>query len=122
MKMDVTNGLDSTYGISGDELTNDVNINILRAHARKEKIMCSIAIEIPNEVLYDTKQSRESAADTARKVLAMYYYVKEDVSIGYCAEIAGMSESEFIELLGKNEIDIFRFNNEAELDRDIANA
>ena len=110
--MDVTNGLDSTYGISDDELTNDVNINILRAHARKEKI----------EVLYDTKQSRESAADTARKVLAMYYYVKEDVSIGYCAEIAGMSESEFIELLGKNEIDIFRFNNEAELDRDIANA
>ena len=44
------------------------------------------------------------------------------MSIGYCAEIAGMSESEFIELLGKNEIDIFRFNNEAELDRDIANA
>ena len=35
--MDVTNGLDSTYGISDDELTNDVNINILRVHARQQE-------------------------------------------------------------------------------------
>lgn len=30
------------------------------------------------------------------------YYTKNGVSIGYCAQIAGMSEEEFVRYLGRN--------------------
>ena len=44
------------------------------------------------------------------------------VSIGYCAQIADMTEEDFITFLGQNHIDLFRFESDEELMRDIANA
>lgn len=84
--------------------------------------MCDIAVKIPEEVLYDTKMSRKETTDFVRKYTALAYYLRNKVSIGYCAEIAGMSESQFVDFLGDNNVSIFRFNDESELDRDIENA
>lgn len=84
--------------------------------------MCQIMIQIPNEVLYDTNMKNEEAAEFARQMVALGYYTQNHVSIGYCAQIAGMTEEEFIGFLGRNHIDIFRFENEEELLRDVANA
>jgi predicted HTH domain antitoxin len=58
----------------------------------------------------------------AKKMVALGYYTHNKVSIGYCAEIAGMTEEEFVPFLGQNHVDIFRFDNDEELMRDIANA
>ena len=55
-------------------------------------------------------------------MVALGYYIHNNVSIGYCAEIADMTEEEFIVFLGKNHVDIFQFDDEEELLRDIANA
>ncbi len=84
--------------------------------------MCQVLIDIPNEVLYDTHMNKTEAAAFARKMVALGYYSHNNVSIGYCAEIAGMTEAEFILFLGENGISIFRFENEKELLEDIANA
>lgn len=83
--------------------------------------MYQLSINIPNEVLYDTKQSGAEAQEIARKIMALYYYNNEKVSIGYCAEIAGMTESEFMDFLADNKISLFRFDDEADLDEDIRN-
>ena len=48
--------------------------------------MCQIAVEIPNEVLYDTKMSQSDAESFAKKVVALNYYVKNGVSLGYCSD------------------------------------
>ncbi|MBO6127364.1 MAG: UPF0175 family protein [Pseudobutyrivibrio sp.] len=84
--------------------------------------MCSVMIDVPNEVLYDTNMNSEEAARFARQMVAIGYYTKNNVSIGYCAQIAGLTEEEFILLLGENQIDIFRYDNDEELMRDVANA
>lgn len=84
--------------------------------------MCQVMINVPNEVLFDTHMNANEAASFARKMVALGYYTHNNVSIGYCAEIAEMSEEEFITFLGQNKIDIFRYENEKELMRDIANA
>ena len=84
--------------------------------------MCNIAIDIPNEVLYDTKMDKKETVDYIKKQVALVYYVKNGVSLGYCAEIAGMSKSDFIKFLGENGISIFHFDNEEELLEDINNA
>ena len=84
--------------------------------------MCQVMINVPNEVLYDTHMNTAEATAFARKMVALGYYTKNNVSIGYCAEIAGLTEEEFIVFLGENGIDLFRFDSEEELMRDIANA
>ena len=76
--------------------------------------MCRIAIDIPNEVLFDTKMNREEANQFARRAVALGYYTRSGVSIGYCAQIAGMTEEDFIRYLGRNRISIFRFDGKEE--------
>lgn len=84
--------------------------------------MCQIAINIPNEVLFDTKMNEEEANQFARRAVALGYYTQSGVSIGYCAQIAGMTEEEFIKYLGKNQVSIFRFDNREEFLEEISNA
>ena len=84
--------------------------------------MCQIAIDIPNEVLFDTKMNREEASRFARCAVALGYYTQSGVSIGYCAQIAGMTEEEFIRYLGKNRVSIFHFDNEEEFVEELNNA
>lgn len=84
--------------------------------------MCQIAIDIPNEVLYDTKMNKEEANQFARCAVALGYYTQSGVSIGYCTQIAGMTEKEFIKYLGRNRVSIFRFDNMEEFLEEINNA
>lgn len=58
-------------------------------------MMCQIAFSIPDEVLFDTKMNYEQARQFARRAVALGYYTQSGVSIGYCSQIAGMTE-EFI--------------------------
>ena len=73
--------------------------------------MCQIAIDIPNEVLYDTKMNREEANRFARCAVALGYYTQSGVSIGYCAQIAGLTEEEFIQYLVKNQVSWIFYKN-----------
>lgn len=84
--------------------------------------MCQIAFSIPNEVLYDTKMNDKETNDFARKYVALSYYTKQGVSLGYCSKIAGMNKGDFIRFLGENGISIFQYDSEEELAEDIRNA
>ncbi|MBD5532442.1 MAG: UPF0175 family protein [Lachnospiraceae bacterium] len=84
--------------------------------------MCQIAINIPNEVLFETKMSKEQANQFARCAVALGYYTQSGVSIGYCAQIAGMTKEEFIKYLGKNHISIFHYDNDEEFLEELNNA
>ena len=59
--------------------------------------MCQIPLDIPEAVLYDIKMSKMEATAEIRKIVALQYYVKHGVSLGYCAAIAGMDKEEFLE-------------------------
>ena len=45
------------------------------------------------------KLSREQANQFARRYVALGFYKQNGVSIGYCSQIAGMTEEEFIKYL-----------------------
>ena len=84
--------------------------------------MCQVSVNIPNEVLYDTHMSVVEATNFARQMVALGYYTQNNVSIGYCAKIAGMCEADFIAFLGRHGVGIFDHMTEEELLRDVANA
>ncbi len=84
--------------------------------------MCQVAVNILEAVLYDTRMSREEACRFAKRAVALGYYAQSGVSIGYCAQIAEMTEEEFIKYLGENRISIFRFDNKDEFLEELGNA
>ena len=84
--------------------------------------MCQISIEIPEEVLYDTKMTKEETYQMARKFIALGYYTQNKVSIGYCSQIAGMTEADFLEYLGQNQISVFHFDSKDEFLEELTNA
>lgn len=84
--------------------------------------MCSIAVKIPDEVLYDTKMTKDDASIFVQQSVALMMYLKNHVSIGYCSQIAGMTEEDFIKYLGNNNISIFNFDNDKEFLEEMNNA
>lgn len=84
--------------------------------------MCVVSVNIPNEVLYDTRMSVEEASAFARRNVALGYYTQSGVSIGYCAQIAGMTEEEFLRFLGENNVSVFHFDDDAEFLEEMNNA
>ena len=47
--------------------------------------MCSAAVKIPDEVLYDTKMTEAEANAFAKRATALMLYTQNHISIGYCA-------------------------------------
>ena len=84
--------------------------------------MCQVAIDIPDAVMYDTRMTPEEAGRFARRAVALGYYSQSGVSLGYCAQIAGMTEEEFIAYLGENRISIFHYDDRAEFMEELNNA
>lgn len=84
--------------------------------------MMSISVNIPEGVLFDTKMTQSLAEAYARKAVALSYYTKNGVSLGYCAEIAGMTKTDFIKYLGENGISIFHYDDENEFLEELNNA
>ena len=84
--------------------------------------MCQIVLSIPDEVLYDTKMNQEQANQFVRQAVAFGYYTQSGVSIGYCSQIAGMTEKAFIKYLGQNHISVFQFDDEKEFLEELDNA
>lgn len=84
--------------------------------------MCQLDISIPEEVLYETKMSRDEANDYIKRLVALDFYTKNGVSIGYCAQIAGMPEEDFIKYLGEQKISIFNYSNESDFISELNNA
>lgn len=84
--------------------------------------MCQLNINIPEEVLFDTRMSKEQANDYIRKLVALDFYSHNGVSIGYCAQIAGMCEEEFCKFLGSHNISVFNFSSKEDFEEELANA
>ena len=84
--------------------------------------MCQIVFSVPDEVLFDTKMNREQANQFARRYAALGFYNQNGVSIGYCSQIAGMTEEEFIKYLGQNEISVFQLDDKEEFLEELEHA
>ena len=84
--------------------------------------MCTVAVTIPDAVLYDTNMTFEDAQSFARRMTATGLYERGNVSLGYCAQVANMTEADFILYLGSRGISIFNYRNEEELALDVENA
>lgn len=84
--------------------------------------MCMVSLQVPEEVLLDLHENKNSFTEYAKKILAVNLYAEKKVSLGYCAEIAGMPKEDFIKYLGQNKVSIFSFDSDEEFDEELKNA
>ena len=84
--------------------------------------MCVVAVNIPEEVLLDLRETRNNFANYVKTMIAIDLYKNKKVSLGYCAELAEMSKEEFVKCLGQNGVSIFGFDSEEEFMEEFANA
>ena len=84
--------------------------------------MCTVAVNIPEDVLFDMRMSEREAASFAQRMTALGLYGIGGVSLGYCADIAGMLKEDFVRFLGESGVSVFRFGDEAEFAEELANA
>ena len=84
--------------------------------------MCTVAISIPDEVLFDKGMTTSDVADLARQMTAVGLYARRNVSLGHCSHIARMPKADFIRLLGRFGVSIFHYDDEDEFDEELANA
>lgn len=84
--------------------------------------MCTVTFDIPNEVLDIARMGSEDAIAFAKRATALQFYQTHAVSLGYCAQIAGMDKEAFIGFLGENGVSIFLFDSREEFVEEMLNA
>jgi predicted HTH domain antitoxin len=84
--------------------------------------MKMISVEIPDDMPLELAATDEDLARELRLAAAIFWYDQGLVSQGKGAEIAGLSRREFIEALGRAEVDAIQITDEElkeEVQRDL---
>lgn len=84
--------------------------------------MCTVSINVPEEILLDLHEDEKDFTEYMKKMLALDLYKNKKVSLGYCASVANMTKEEFVQYLGGNSVSIFSFASENEFLEELANA
>ncbi len=61
--------------------------------------MCQVAFEIPNRLMDEAGMNEKDMNTFSRQMLAVGLYKQGRLSLGCCASMAGISESDFIDFL-----------------------
>jgi predicted HTH domain antitoxin len=83
--------------------------------------MCTIHLDIPEEVLISLKESPETMERELRVAAAVKLYELGRLSSGRAAQLAGMPRVEFLSILGRYRVSSFQLSPE-QLERDSNNA
>ena len=84
--------------------------------------MCTVAVPIPDSVLFDTRMTIDDAQKLAQRMTALGLYRFGGVSLGYCCEVANMPKDDFVRFLGENGVSIFHFDSDEEFAEELQNA
>jgi predicted HTH domain antitoxin len=82
----------------------------------------SIQFDMPKEILSKVAMSPDAFMRYAKGLVAVDLYRSKGVSLGYCAQVAGLRLEAFMVLLGEYKVSIFNFGDAEEFIDDSKNA
>ena len=74
--------------------------------------MKTISIPVSDEIIFVLKKDVKNLQTDMMKFIAMQYFKEKQLSLGLSAKMAGMAKNDFVEYLGKNDIDIYQYTDE----------
>jgi len=81
-----------------------------------------VSINIPEEILLDLHEDKDDFTNYVKRMIAVDLYKNKKISLGYCADIAGLPKEDFIQFLGESQISVFGYTSEKEFMEELANA
>ena len=84
--------------------------------------MAVVTIDLREETFSGLSETAEAFVREMRLAAAIFWYARGEISQGKGAEIAGLSRREFLEALGRAEVDAIQINEEElknEVERDL---
>jgi predicted HTH domain antitoxin len=75
-------------------------------------MMRTVSIPITDEVFYVLRKDVASIQSDIMKSLAIQYFREMKLSLGLSAKMAGMTKNDFVDLLGRNSVDIYQYTDE----------
>lgn len=84
--------------------------------------MSTAIIQIPDEIILALRETEAEVVISMKKIAALHFFIEKKLSLGQCSELAGLSETEFIQFLSTHKKSIFQINSKEELLEDIKNA
>ena len=76
--------------------------------------MNSIALTLPveKEILFTLRKSEDIFISEAKRILALNYFKSQQLSLGLAAKLADMGKDDFIQYLGKHQVDIYQYTDQ----------
>jgi len=76
--------------------------------------MNSLALTLPveKEILFTLRKNEEIFISEAKKILALSYFKSQQLSLGLAAKLADMTKDDFIQFLGRNQVDIYQYTDQ----------
>ena len=84
--------------------------------------MKTLNISVPSEILLVLRENEKQFASYMKRYTALNLFQSHKLSIGQCAELADMSEEDFIYFLGENKVSLFEYLDEDGLREELGNA
>jgi predicted HTH domain antitoxin len=72
-----------------------------------ERIMTTIHIPLPDEIVHDLSLNQDALTDLAREALLVQLYARGELASGTAAQLLGISRRAFLDLVGQYGVSIF---------------
>ncbi|MCL2605390.1 MAG: UPF0175 family protein [Defluviitaleaceae bacterium] len=75
----------------------------------------NLNLSIPSEIFLTLRETETQFVNNMKKFTALFLFQNQKLSIGQSAELANMTEEDFIYFLNENKVSIFEYLDEAAL-------
>lgn len=82
----------------------------------------SLNISVPSEIFLALRESEIQFISNMKKYTALIFFQNRKLSVGQCAELANMTEENFIYFLSENKVSLFDYHDESTLRKELTNA
>lgn len=74
--------------------------------------MKQIKFEVPEDIIYSLNESESKFVEKIKLIAAIEFYKSQKLSLGKAAQLAGMDKTDFMFLLGKENIPVINYSTE----------
>ena len=72
----------------------------------------ALTLSVKREILFTLRKNKAEFISEAKKILALNYFKSHQLSLRLATKLADMNKDDFIQYLGKNQVDIYQYTNQ----------
>jgi len=74
--------------------------------------LLALTLPVEPEILFILRKNEDTFISEAKKILALNYFKSQQLSLGLAAKLADTNKDDFIQYLGRNQVDIYQYTDQ----------